>query len=151
MTDKYDIRIISTQETLPLRKKVLKPFLTEEECVNPGDDLTSTYHLGLFYENKLASISTFIQESHPDFPAKFSYRLRGMATDQAFQGKGLGGILLREGVEFLRSKGCDFLWFNARIKAFSFYEKLGFSYYGPLFDMKDIGAHKVMYKVLIPK
>ncbi len=151
MTSKYDIRIISTQETLPLRKKVLKPFLTEEECVNPGDDLTSTYHLGLFYENKLASISTFIQESHPDFPAQFSYRLRGMATDQAFQGKGLGGILLQHGQEFLQGKGCDFLWFNARIKAFSFYEKLGFSYYGPLFEMKDIGPHKVMYKVLIPK
>src|SRR5438445_7548216 len=112
MTSKYDIRLnskidikmIYTNETLPLRKKVLKPFLTEEECVNPGDDLTSTYHLGLFYENKLASISTFIQESHPDFPAKFSYRLRGMATDQDFQGKGLGGILLQHGVEFLRGK-----------------------------------------------
>lgn len=151
MTSKYDIRLVTTQETLPLRKKVLKPFLTEEECVNPGDDLTSTYHLGLFFENKLASISTFIQEGHPDFPSEFPYRLRGMATDADFQGQGLGGILLQHGVEFLRQKNCDFLWFNARIKAFSFYEKLGFTYHGPLFDIKDIGPHKVMYKVLIPK
>ncbi|MDG0817180.1 GNAT family N-acetyltransferase [Bdellovibrio svalbardensis] len=151
LNSKIDIRRIYTNETLPLRKKVLKPFLTEEECINPGDDLTSTYHFGLFQENKLISISTFIQEGHPDFLSTFPYRLRGMATDTEFQGQGLGGILLQHGVEYLRQKECDFLWFNARIKAFPFYEKLGFSYYGPLFDIKDIGPHKVMYKILIPK
>lgn len=148
MTENYDIRLISTHDTLPLRKKVLKPFLSEEECVNPGDDFPTTYHLGLFHNGVLVSISTFIQEAHPDFPAQFPYRLRGMATDETFRGKGVGSILLKHGEEFLRDKGCDFLWFNARIKAFSFYEKLGFSYYGPLFEMKDIGPHKVMYKVL---
>lgn len=151
MTIQYDVRQISTKDTLPLRKKVLKPFLSEEECVNPGDDLPTTYHLGLFHGGRLVSIATFIQESHPAFSAGFPYRLRGMATDQTFSGQGFGGTLLRHGIEHLRSKRCDFLWFNARIKAFPFYEKLGFSYYGPLFDMKDIGPHKVMYKVLLPK
>ncbi|HWU41909.1 MAG TPA: GNAT family N-acetyltransferase [Bdellovibrio sp.] len=151
MSLQYEVRPISFRETLPLRKRVLKPFLSEEECINPGDELKSTYHLGLFHEGNLISVATFIQESHPDFSAGFPYRLRGMATDATFRGQGFGQILLRHGIELLKSKRCDFLWFNARVKAFSFYQRLGFHYHGPLFELKDIGPHKVMYKVLLPK
>lgn len=147
----YEIRQITTQELLPLRQKVLKPFLRVEECQVEGDYLESTFHFGLYADGKLASIATFVQEAHPNFPAKLSYRLRGMATDANHQGQGLGGKLLTHGENFLRGLGCDFLWFNARIKAFHFYERLGFEYYGPLFDIKDIGPHKVMYKSLIPR
>lgn len=151
MTSSYDIRLIPTEETLHLRQKVLKPFLSEPECVNPGDELASTYHLGLFHGERLVSTSTFIQEEFAEIPAQLPYRLRGMATDPDFQGQGRGQLLLRQGVEFLRAKNCDLLWFNARIKAFLFYEKLDFLYHGPLFDIPRIGPHKVMYKVLIPK
>lgn len=147
----YDIKKITTKQTLPLRKKVLKPFLSEEECVNPGDDLPTTIHLGLFFAGKIVSIATFIQESHPEFSAGYPYRLRGMATDPNYRGQGCGQMLLRHGVEFLKEKRCDLLWFNARQKAFPFYEKLSFYYHGPLFDMKDIGPHKVMYKPLNPR
>ena len=141
---------IHTQQTLPLRKKVLKPFLTEDECINPGDDLSTTYHFGLLVQGKLISVSTFLQEGHSDFSFHMPYRLRGMATDDDCRGQGFGQLLLNHGQNFLTTQGCDFLWFNARIKAFPFYEKLGFSYHGPLFEMKDIGPHKVMYKVLDP-
>lgn len=147
----YDIQIITTTDTLSLRQRVLKPFLTEQECINAGDDLPTTYHFGLFHDEELISVATFLQESHPDFSAGFPYRLRGMATDQKYQGQGFGQKLLRHGVEYLRSKRCDLIWFNARIKAFPFYEKLGFHHHGPLFELKDIGPHKVMYKHLNPR
>lgn len=146
-----EIREITTQETLSLRQRVLKPFLREDQCVNPGDDLITTHHFGLFYDGKLVSVATFLLESHPDFPSGLPYRLRGMATDVSYQGQGLGQKLLRHDIEHLRQKRCDLIWFNARIKAFPFYEKLGFLYHGPLFEMKDIGPHKVMYKHLIPR
>ncbi|MGE5084713.1 MAG: GNAT family N-acetyltransferase [Bacillota bacterium] len=151
MPAQYDIQKITTQQTLPLRKKVLKPFLSEEECVNPGDDLSTTFHFGLFVAGEIVSIATFIQESHSEFSAEYPYRLRGMATDQSHSGQGYGKALLSYGVEFLKGKGCDLLWFNARQSAFPFYEKLTFYYHGPLFEMKDIGPHKVMYKTLIPR
>lgn len=151
MSAQYDIKMISSQQTLPLRRAVLKPFLSENECVNPADELASTYHLGLFVNEKLISIASFNQEPHSAFKAVLPYRLRGMATAHEYHGQGFGRILLNHGTSFLRAQGCDFLWFNARIKAFPFYEKLGFSYYGLLFDMKDIGPHKVMYKILDPK
>lgn len=151
MSPQFKIVPITTSQTLPIRKKVLKPFLTPEECINPGDDLVTTYHFGLFHGNDLVSVATFLLESHPDFSAGFPYRLRGMATEEKYRGQGFGQKLLTHGVEFLREKRCDFVWFNARIKAFPFYEKLGFDYYGPLFELKGIGPHKVMYKHLIPR
>lgn len=151
MSLNYEVRMISTEETLALRQRVLKPFLSPQECVNPGDYDSTTFHQGLFLDGKLVSISTFLQESHPDFSSGFPYRLRGMATDHKLQGQGLGLILLQSGVEHLRSKRCDLLWFNAREKAFSFYQKLGFRLHGPMFDIKDIGPHKVMYKHIIPR
>lgn len=151
MSLKYDIRKISTAETLDLRQRVLKPFLSKDECINPGDDLITTKHFGLFHECKLICIATFILEPHPSLSSGFPYRLRGMATDEKYRGQGFGQILLRYGVEYLRQKRCDLVWFNARIKAFPFYEKQGYQYFGPLFEMKDIGPHKVMYKPLIPR
>lgn len=151
MSLQYEVRQITTADTLSLRQRVLKPFLRVEECVNPGDDLVTTFHYGLFHAAKLVSVETFLLESHPEFSAGCPYRLRGMATDSLYRGQGFGQKLLRYGVENLRQKGCDLIWFNARIKAFSFYEKLGFAPHGPLFEMKDIGLHKVMYKHLIPR
>lgn len=150
MNSNCEIHAITTQETLGLRKSVLKPFLTEEECINPGDDLPTTLHYGLFHQQKLISIATFIKEDHSDFSTKLAYRLRGMATDPNYHRQGFGKMLLTHSMKQLKKQGCDFLWFNARIKAFPFYEKLGCSYHGPLFELKDIGLHKVMYKHLIP-
>lgn len=150
MTLKIEIMRISTQDTLGLRKSVLKPFLSEIECINPGDDLESTFHYGAYLSGNLISIATFLREDHPDFKTRHAYRLRGMATDTKYQGQGVGHKLLKFGMQQLSKKGCDFLWFNARVKAFSFYEKLGCQHHGPLFELKDIGPHKVMYKHLIP-
>ncbi|MGZ3769398.1 MAG: GNAT family N-acetyltransferase [Bdellovibrio sp.] len=147
----YKIERITTAETLPLRQRVLKPFLSLEDCVNEGDDLPTTIHFGLSYDNKIISTATFLLESHPEFSAGFPYRLRGMATDRNYQGKSFGKKLLVYGVEYLRMKRCDLIWFNARSSAFPFYEKLGFLHHGPIFELKHIGPHKVMYKPLNPR
>jgi GNAT superfamily N-acetyltransferase len=151
MNSQYHISLITTAETFPLRQKVLKPFLTLEECINPGDDLPSTYHFGLFHTQKLISIATFISESFPAFDAGNPYRLRGMATDDRYRRQGFGQILTRQSLEFLKTNRCDLVWCNARLRAFPFYERLGFLYYGELFELPQIGPHKVMYKRVIPR
>lgn len=146
-----EIELVSAAETWPLRQRVLKPFLRESECVYPEDEFKTTFHLGLFHNDKLLSVATFMQESSPHFSAGFPYRLRGMATDMAYRSQGFGGILLRNGIEKLKSRRCDLLWCQARVMAFSFYKKLGFHFHGELFELPNIGAHKVMYKVIIPR
>lgn len=143
--------MIPTEYTLPLRQKVLKPFLHADDCVNPGDDAPTTFHLGLFHERKLVTVCTFLNEPHPEFSAGNPFRLRGMATDQNYNGQGFGRILLQHGTSLLRQKYSDLLWCNAREKAFSFYQKLGFEFRGPQFEMDRIGPHKIMYKYLIPR
>lgn len=147
----HTIRLVSVDEILPLRQNVLKPFLTAEENLLPEDRLPSTYHWGLFIEDQLASVATFMSQSHPQLSGKNPYRLRGMATSRNLAGRGLGSVLLKFCENELQKKEVDLLWFNARIKAFPFYERLGFLYEGPLFDFDRIGPHKVMYKFLNPR
>lgn len=142
------IELVKNVETLHLRQKVLKPQLPFEKCVNPGDDLASTLHFGLFKNTSLISIATFLHESHPEFCSGFPYRLRGMATDFDFQKKGHGAKLIQHAQIYLAKKGCDFIWCNARETAFPFYKTLGFQFYGDIFDIPGIGPHKVMYKRL---
>jgi GNAT superfamily N-acetyltransferase len=147
----FEIRLITTADAIPLRKKILRPEETNNAGVMyAGDDFSTTYHFGIFVDQKLCGVSTFLSEPIADFPAKLPYRLRGMAVESELQGQGLGFKLLKHGVEFLEQKNCDLIWFNARENAFSFYGKLGFVTHGPLFDIKGAGPHKVMYKRMQP-
>jgi GNAT superfamily N-acetyltransferase len=150
MTSQHQAKLITAEQTLFLRHQVLKPHLSREECVLPGDSEGSTFHIGVLFFGRLVSVSTYMLQSHSDFSAGFPFRLRGMATDRKYQGQGLGALGLHEGINRLKEIHCDFLWFNARIKAFGFYEKLGFKPHGPLFEIEGIG-HKVMYKHLFPR
>ena len=148
MSLSYHIAKIPTEYTLELRQVVLKPFLHPEDCMNPGDDDPTTIHLGLFHERKLVSICTLLSEPHPDFSAGNPTRLRGMATDQKYRGQGFGRILLQYGMNHLRLNRGDFLWCNARQRAFNFYSQMGLFFHGEMFELDSIGPHKVMYRSL---
>lgn len=146
--------LISAQETLPLRKKILKPFLSEAECRNPGDEDPTTFHFACKVENQIVAIATFLAEPHACLSkALHPYRLRGMASDNQWGlHQGFGSRVLLDGIEYLRvHQNCDAVWCNAREQAFGFYEKMGFQFYGEMFDIKDIGPHKVMYKIINPR
>lgn len=147
----YKVSLIPAAATLELRQKVLKPFLHVEECWNPGDNDTTSFHMGLYHGDKLVSISSFVREPHPQFAAGSPFRLRGMATDPEYRAQGFGQILLQHGMGHLRDLRADLLWCNARQRAFSFYERMGFFYHGPLFEMSQIGPHKVMYRYLVSR
>lgn len=144
--------LIPASATLDLRLRVLRPYLTDpEDCHYAEDAHPLTFHVGAFADERLLSVATFHTQSHPGLHGGNPYRLRGMATDEAARGTGVGSRLVLEGVGHLLERRCDLLWFNARIKAFSFYEKLGFLGWGELFEMDRIGVHKVMYKHLNPR
>ena len=146
------IRSISTSEVLPLRQKILRPHGPAEECFYPGDDLENSLHLGEFFEDQLIGVATFYPEASRDFPsAQKPYRLRGMAVETAFHRRGVGKRILQRGEEELQTRGCDLLWFNARENAFAFYLSMEFHLHGPLFEIRGIGPHKVMYKTYAPR
>ncbi len=145
------VKKISVEELLPLRHRILKPHLKFSECLLPEDNFPTTFHIGIFHYDKLASVATFMIQSHPHFSAGLPYRLRGMATDDKYRGQGFGRLALQSGVNILKQMHGDFLWFNARMSAFEFYERLGFQTTGPVFDITGIGPHKVMYKPLFSR
>lgn len=152
MSIDYKIKTISPQEVLPLRQKVLRPNMQPHECVFPGDNDSSTVHFGLFHNNKIICVATFILSPHHDIASGNPYQLRGMATDPSYQSQGFGESILQFAMAELKlKKGADLLWCNARLRALHFYEKLGFRALGELFEVIGTGPHKVMYKHLIPR
>ena len=141
---------ITACETLALRSSVLRPDRGTDESRYPEDSLATTFHLGGFVKGQIVCVGTMMKDICTYFPAETTaYRLRGMATDPGFRGLQLGSRLLLAAEEILRSRRCKLLWFNARESAFKFYEKNGFLYQGEMFDIANIGPHKVMFKWLL--
>lgn len=148
MMSEIKIRMISAEEVWPLRHKVLRPHQDLQASIYPQDKWPTTFHVGAFADGNLVGIATFHEEAYPTLKAQLPYRLRGMGTDFHLHGKGVGRKVLEKGIQELVNRNCDLLWCNAREVAFPFYERLGLSYEGPLFDIPGIGPHKVMYKYL---
>ena len=150
------IQKATLEEILPLRHLVLRPHvLTLEQCKNPNDDQEETLHLSAKNQNQIIGIATFEKDLNEELLKtenfNSSYRLRGMAVHPQFRRLGVGMSLVQFGEIELRKRGCDFIWFNARIGAFSFYESMEYKFFGDFFDVPHIGTHKVMYKALITR
>lgn len=141
------VREVLANETYPIRKEVLRNNLPLPETMD-GDFDEFTFHLGMFLNQKLIGVATFMKNNKPDFKG-VQYQLRGMATHQNYQHKGVGKKLLFEGVEILKKRNVEVLWCNARVAALSFYEKLGFISIGEEFDIHLVGKHYMMFKKLI--
>ena len=113
-----------------------------------GDNLQTTFHLGLYITNELVGICSFFKNNHPLIVNASQYQLRGMAILDAYQGLGLGTLILSHGETLLKQQGIPVIWCNARVKATEFYNKMGYKIIGEPFDIKDIGLHYCMYKPL---
>ncbi len=145
-----EIRQISSIETYPVRHSVLRQGKPLESCRFEGDDDESTVHLGLFYNGRISGALSIFDRKNPEFPVKHQRQLRGMAVLDDFQGKGFGRMLITEAEKIGRHRKVGLYWFNARIKAVPFYEKLGYGITGDAFDIPGIGDHYVMYKEFVP-
>lgn len=143
--DNIDIKSVAAEVTHPLRQSVLRPSQAIVEMIYPGDDAPGTLHLAATDPSgAVLAIASFYVEPHPVTPDPRDWRLRGMAVLPALQGKGLGARLLHAGIQRLREQAGRRLWCNARVPAQRFYEKLGFTAEGQVFEIKPIGLHIVM-------
>jgi len=145
---------MTASQILPLRHLVLRPGQPLESAQLACDSDSSTLHIGAQSSEGIVGVATLMMEPNPLLQQLLSrghntYRLRGMATRTDHQQKGIGRALINFGVKIIREKsGCDLLWCNARESAFLFYQRLGFEFHGDLFEIPQIGPHKVMYKEL---
>lgn len=69
-----------------------------------------------------------------------------MAVLENHRKKDFGKALIIHCEEECNNQGVDLIWFNARIEAIGFYEKMGYQRTGTPFDITDVGKHVLMFK-----
>ena len=127
-----DVVEITAADTHDLRRRVLRAGTPSDEVVWDGDDEPSTLHLGVRTPvGELVAISTWLVRRYPDRPAEAAFQLRGMATDPARRGTGIGAALLRAGVDRCAAAGATLVWARARATSLPFYVRHGFEPVGP--------------------
>jgi len=141
---------VSVEMILDLRHRILRAGLPKDSANFPGDEIPSTWHLAVFdlpLNNATAiTCASFMLNSYQEQPA---WQLRGMATDNAYQGKGLGGELLRCGETLIAAdSNVRLFWCNARVPAIRFYEKHGWKIDSEEFAIPTAGPHRKMVKSL---
>jgi len=142
----YKIEEVSPDVVHPLRHKVLRPHLPLEASCYPSDNDLGAIHFTLKKDDAILSIASLYSELLETMPNKNAYRLRGMATEPSEQRKGFGAIILHGAMDYLKKEtDVEILWCNARVTAFGFYEKMGFTILGDIFDIPNLGPHKTGY------
>ena len=121
---------IAASDTHDLRRRVLRDGTTSDVVEFDGDELPTTFHLGIRHGDEVVAISTWLEQPlliDPDRPA---HQLRGMATAPGLQGGGLGSELLEAGISACGERGSAIVWAHARSTALAFYERHGFAVCG---------------------
>lgn len=140
------IKKISSTETFLVRHPVLRKGKSLESCHFEGDDLETTQHFGLYLNQKLVGIISLFKKNNPAFLEIIQYQIRGMAVLENQQKTGFGKALILHSEEYCKNQSVDLIWFNARIEASGFYEKMGYEKIGIPFEIPDVGQHIVMFK-----
>ena len=143
-----DIRKISAQETFTVRHPMLRKGKPIESCHFDGDDLGTTSHFGLYEYNKIEGVISLFENNNSLFADKHQGQIRGMAVLENNQGKGFGRLLVEHSENVMKLQNISLIWFNARINAVGFYQKMGYEIIGNSFEIPNIGVHYVMWKKL---
>ena len=115
-----------------------QPFETVD--YGPVDRLATTIHMVLTLGGVEIGCATVMAEERD---GGFGYRIRGMAVDEEFRGRGYGRLLM-EGTQQLAREANTGLWCNARVIAIPAYTSCGFAQVGEEFDIPNIGPHFVL-------
>ena len=110
-------------ETYPLRLEVLRADTPSRVVTFDGDDGPGTVHLGVRDGTTVVAVSTWIPSTYNGEPA---VQLRGMATAEHLQGRGVGAAVLEAGC-VRAAKVAPLVWARARDAALDFYVRHGFA------------------------
>lgn len=156
-----DIRVefVPAWTTWPLRQEVLRPGRAVRDCIYPGEDDRRARHGAALQRAGgpgadfiVLAVGALMPEPPPWRPDDDDgWRLRGMATRSDVRGQGLGGGVLGLLVAHVADQGGGLLWCNARIPALSLYERAGFVARGEVFELPEIGPHRVMWRIVEPR
>ncbi|MEO8330470.1 MAG: GNAT family N-acetyltransferase [Candidatus Nanopelagicales bacterium] len=131
---------VDAEQVWPLRRRILRPGMSEQASIYPQDHEEMTHHWAIFDTDVVVACLTQFPERYDN---RHAWRLRGMAVDPAFQGGGFGTALFEKARQVVVAEGAEIFWCNARVSAAEFYEKLGFELIGPVFLTEPGVPHRV--------
>ncbi len=146
----FDVIAISAEQTYDLRRRVLRRDDPDAIVGFDGDHLATTVHLGVTcmagpWAGTIVATSTWWRAPFEDDPHARAVQLRGMATEPALQGSGLGGLLLDAGAGVMRDDDVELVWARARSTALAFYLAHEFIAVGDEFIDATTGlAHRIV-------
>ncbi len=141
------IRFATLEEVLPIRIEVLRNGKLEPTAHHSEDPLPETFHVAFLENQQVIGIASFHPVALTEYKG-LGYQLRGMAVKNHVQKKGIGKQILIFGEEELKKRNVNYVWCNAREKAFPFYEKMNYQFISEMFEVPMIGPHKKMLKYL---
>lgn len=158
MTAVVTVRAVDPEVTRALIHAVLRPYqppaaldalLTGQIAFAAypagGADDAGADHAGA----QVVGTALVAPDPMPERPeAPDPWRLRGMATDPGWRGRGVGSAVLEAGIDHVRSVGGSVLWCNARTSARGFYERAGFGAIGAEWEFEGSGRHVRMWRDL---
>jgi GNAT superfamily N-acetyltransferase len=143
-----ELRRASLEEILALRHAILRPGLPLHTAHFDGDDEPATRHFGAFRRATGAVVACVSCMRRPRGGAD-SWQIRGMATRADLTGRGIGSALLAFALEQLGAEhGPRLAWCNARVTALRFWERAGWTIASDVFDIPDVGSHRVLERTL---
>lgn len=141
MNNNLEIKIISTQDTLEIRHKVMWPNKPVKYIELPDDDIAR--HFGLFVNGEITSIISL-------FSIDGVVQFRKFATLNKYQGLGFGSLLLKNIIKLLEKENIKKLWCNARVEKKNFYKNFNLKTTNKLFKKGNI-EYVVMERYFIQK
>jgi predicted GNAT family N-acyltransferase len=145
-TTPVTVEEVDVDVVLPLRSAVLRGG---GPAGMPGDDEPGTVHLAArTADGRVVGVTRLSPAPCPWREARAPWQLRGMATDPAARGTGVGRVLLDAALALVAARGGDLLWCDARTTAAGFYERQGFTVVACPYDKPGIGPHLGMLREL---
>lgn len=132
-----EVRRIDPAATRPLRREVLRPYLSVGELA--AHEAPGSFAVGGFVDGELVAVGLVTPDGEPG-----GWRIRGMATAPAARRRGAGTAVLARLLDHARTAGATRIWANVRTPARTLYERGGLSVVSEAFDLPRIGPHLVM-------
>ena len=144
-----DVKIVDAAETLPLRRRVLRPHQTIDELAAEDRQHSEMIAFAAFDGGDIVGVGTVHREAAPWEPQDAgSWRLRAMATDESHRQRGIGTAVLEAVVRHVGERGGGLLWCTARTSALGFYEGADFQVRGESWEEPVIGPHVAMHRLV---
>ncbi len=121
------LRMVEASRLHDLRRRVLRNGDWSAKVANARDDDPTTLHVAMVLDDEVLASASYFLEPSPDVAVDGAYQVRYVATDPAWQGRGLGARVLAAGEDELRRRGALLVWANARDSALDFYRHRGWT------------------------